>query len=207
MIGTIKVDGHMDVPYNRHNINETRARIKMITSNNVKSLLSTVKGTTIANLETVTKVNTAAAHKSTSIEKHTTAQVMLFNGIKDYNIYAKAVIRSAEHISKEESTFEASETWFEHDQACYSIVNHKVNGKAYLYAVFNNSKSEYTINGMPATKTQVCAFMTPSAAKALLAPSGIVYNAKNDVHHNVIVRTIMLDSIVSIKACKQVITA
>jgi hypothetical protein len=179
----------------------------MITSNDVKTLLAAVKGTTFANLVTVTKVGTAAAHKATTIEKHTTAQVMLFNGIKDYNIYANAVNRSTEKLTGEESTFVVSETWFEHDQACYSIVNHKVNSKAYLYAVFNNSKSEYTINGVPATKLQVADYLTPSAAKALLAPSGAVYNVTNDVYHNVIVRTIMLDSIVSIKACKQTITA
>ncbi len=179
----------------------------MINSTNVKSLLSTVKGTTIANLVTLTKVNTAAAHKSTYIEKHTTAQVMLFNGIKDYNIYAKAVTRSAEQITGEVSTFESSDTWFEHDQTCYSLVAHKSTSKVYLYAVFNNSKSSYTINGMPATKAQVATYLTPSAAKALLTPAALVYNAKNDVHHNVIVRTIMLDSIVSIKACKQVLTA
>ena len=184
-----------------------RARNKMINSNTVKALLSNVKGTTFANLVLITNVGTSAANKATVIKKHTAAQVMLFNGIKDYDIYAKAVMRSAEHISKEESAFIQSDTWFTHDMDCHSIVSHNKTGKEYLYAVFNNSKSSYTVDGVPATKALVATYLTPSAAKLLLNPPALIYNVKNDVHHTVFVRTVLMESIVSITAMKQVIHA
>ena len=208
-----KVDVDKDVHYNRHIINETTigARNKMINSNTVKALLSNVKGTTFANLVTVTNVGTSAANKATVIKKHTTAQVMLFNGIKDYDIYAKAVMRTANSIDPTETSkladFEVSASWFTHDMDCHSIVSHNKTGKEYLYAVFNNSKSSYTVDGVPATKALVATYLTPSAAKLLLNPPALIYNVKNDVHHTVFVRTVLMESIVSITAMKQVIHA
>jgi hypothetical protein len=77
----------------------------------------------------------------------------------------------------------------------------------YLYAIYNKTvKSEYTINGAPATKDTVAAYLTPSAADKLLNPSNVTHNVTNNVDHSVIVRTIALCNIKSITANKQTIT-
>lgn len=161
----------------------------MITSNEVRQLLDTVRGTTFANIETDTEVKPAAANKQISIRKLTTANVQLFNGVKDYEIFAKAVKRSAGT-----DEFVQSDNWFEHTD-CWSIVRHPVKGTEYLYAVYNGAKSTFTIDGVPATREQVAALLTPSAAAKLMDDSGVVYNKRNDVEHDVIPRVIALENV------------
>lgn len=166
----------------------------MITALQIQAVLANTKGTTFAEIDTDTEVKPAAANKHHVIRKLTTANVQLFNGIKDYEIYARAVKRSAGV-----DEFEQSDNYFEHTD-CWSVVKHKGNGKEYLYCVYNGAKSEFTIDGQAATREQVAALLTPSAARALLDTSGRVHNVRNDVEHSVIVRTIALANVKQIKA-------
>lgn len=166
----------------------------MITSNQVRQLLNTVKGTTFASIDTDTEVKPAAANKGHSIRKLTTANVQLFAGIKDYEIFAKAVKRSAGV-----DEFAQSDNWFEHTD-CWSVVRHPTKGSEYLYAVYNGAKSTFTIDGVDATREQVAALLTPSAAAKLMDDSGVVYNKRNDVEHDVIPRVIALENVKSIRA-------
>ena len=173
----------------------------MITAANVTNLLSSVNGVTFARINYDVEVKTAAAHKNTNITKKVVANVQLFNGIKDFsNVYEAAVKRSSGATE-----FVVSDTYFEHDATCYSVVRHMTNGKEYLYCIYNNAKSEYFIDGVAATVAQVAELLTPSAAKELLTPSATVQNVTNDVAHSVRVRTISLANIESITAAKQTI--
>lgn len=161
----------------------------MITSNQVRQLLTAVKGTTFASIDTDTEVRPAAAHKLVSIRKLTTANVQLFNSIKDYEIFARAVKRSAGVAE-----FVQSDNWFEHTD-CWSVVRHPVKGTEYLYAVYNGAKSTFTIDGVAATRAEVAALLTPSAAARLMDDSGVVYNKRNDVEHDVIPRVVALENV------------
>jgi hypothetical protein len=69
-----------------------------------------------------------------------------------------------------------------------------------LYAIFNCAYSEYTIDGIPATKYDVASLLTPSAAEKLLNPPKTVHNKTYDVHHTVKVRTIALKNIEEVVA-------
>lgn len=160
----------------------------------VSALLANVKGVTFANVEYETVVATAAAFKNVRVTKRVVANVQLFNNLKAFtNVYRNAVERSTG------KPFELSETHFEHTE-CFSVVKHKTKNAFYLYCIYNNvQSSEYFIDGVSATKSQVLAMMTPSAAAA--ANSAKTYNAKNGVTHDVIVRTIGLENVTKITAC------
>lgn len=166
----------------------------MITQADVQAMLNSVKGVTLASIDTDTEVKPSAANKHVTIRKLTTAQVQLFNGVKDYEIFARAVKRSAGV-----DEFAQSDNWFEHTD-CWSIVQHPVKGTVYLYAVYNGAKSTFTIDGVPATRAEVAELLTPSAAAKLMDDSGVVYNKRNDVEHDVIPRVIALENVRAIRA-------
>jgi len=181
----------------------------MIKSNQITELLATVKGTSFANIDYTTIVATSAANKAINIVKHTNANVQFFNNVKDYkNVYLNAVKRSASKIENNQNnidSFELTPTWYTHSNDCFSLVNHNKTGAAYLFCIYNNAKSSYTIDGKQADKNTVAQYLTPSAAKALLNESNIIHNVKNNVDHDVIVRTISLDNINTIKAMGKVL--
>ena len=136
--------------------------------------------------------------------KQSKANVTLFGTLKDFEVYQRAVIKSANKIDGQEVTeFAVSDTYFEHDKTCFSIVNHKTNGTAYLYAIFNNaSKSVYTLDGIEVDKITVSQYLTNSEKDKLLNDNSLVYNKTNDVIHSTIVRTIKIENITAIKANK-----
>lgn len=172
-----------------------------ITPADVSNVLATVKGTTFATITQVTKVATAAAHKAVTINKVTEASVQLFNNINAFtSVYANAVKRDAGVAE-----FTVQDNYFEHTD-CYSVVKHKTKEAYYLYAIYNNAKSVYVMDGREMTKAEVAAYMTPSAAKALLDPQP-THNVLNNVEHSVAVRTVALANIVSIVANKQLLLA
>jgi hypothetical protein len=185
-----------------------RANNNAITPQQVEALLQSVKGTTLASIVQVTKVATAAAHKTTSVQKVTKASIQLFNNVKDFaNVYTAAVKRSAGSIADNSAAnvadFKQQDSAYAHTNT-FSLVQLKTNpSKHYLYAIYNTADSLYFINNALATKQQVAALLTPSAAKDLLAGSAIVHNKANDVLHDVQVRTVSLDSIVQLNAVKQ----
>jgi hypothetical protein len=162
----------------------------------IQSLISHI-GVTFASINYTTPVKTAAKHQVT-ITKTTQANVQLFGKIKDFtSVYANAVKRKTG-----ETDFVAQQNYFKHTD-CYSLVQHNTQpDKFYLYAIFNNAKSEYLIDGLPATKNEVAFYLTPSAAKALLNP---VVASTDGLEHDVNVRTISIDNINSITANKQTV--
>jgi hypothetical protein len=164
-----------------------------ISEHDARNILSLFKGTAFAKLQHVSEVKPAAANKHRAIRKVTQANVQLFSGIKDFNnVYLAAVKRDT---GKED--FVVSENYFEHTDV-FSLVRHKSNGKLYLYAIYNKAESAYFIDGVAASKQEVAALLTPSAAAQLLNPPAGTHNKTNDVEHDVVVRTIALGSIVKI---------
>ena len=159
------------------------------------------KASTFAGIDYITKVQTAAKHKNLNIQKYTTANIQLFSNLKEANkVYTNAVKKAAGKIEQDQTkvdAFQAQENYFTHSN-CFSLVNHKTNGKQYLYAFVNNANSVYTINGKIASKAQVAEYLTPSARERLLG-DGIIHNKANDVLHTVQVRTIALENIVELR--------
>lgn len=173
-----------------------------ITPQEVASLLDNTRGVTFAAITTVSKVALAAAHKHVEIYKVVTANVQLFNNVTA-DVYAQAVKRSAEKLGGDASGFVTSAAHFIHTPECYSVVHNPDLDTYYLYAIYNSSKSVYVMNGELVSKTTVALHCTPSAARAMLSDNKVITNIKNDVKHDVIVRTPKLSSIVSITAMKQ----
>ncbi len=170
------------------------------------------KSSTFASIDYVTEVATSAAHRDAGvkIEKHTTANVMLFANLKAAtDVYSNAVKKTAGRIEENDEQaveeFVKSGNYFEHTQ-CFSIVQHKTKPGMYLWCMYNNAQSEYFVNGAAATKQEVAQYLTPSAAKALMEDKSVVYNKRNDVLHTVIVRTIALHNLRAIRACGQAVT-
>lgn len=172
------------------------------TINTIKAIIA--NGATFAALEYTTTVKTAAKFKDIKILKQSKANVTLFGTVKDFEVYQRAVIKSANKIDGQAITdFTVSDTYFEHDKTCFSIVTHKTNGTAYLYAIFNNaSKSVYTIDGIEVDKLEVSQYLTNSERDKLLNDNSLVYNKTNDVIHSTIVRTIKIENVTSIKTNK-----
>ena len=170
----------------------------------VKALLN--NGSNIATITYKTDVKTSAKFKDTKIEKTSRASVMLFKSLSDYtDVYINAVKKTAGKIAENDSTkvesFEKSENYFSHDRDCHSIVYHKTNNKAYLYAIFNKTyETVYTIDSVEVDKSEILQYLTPSEVKKMLDSNSLTYNKTNDIIHNVIVRTISIDNILSINA-------
>ena len=178
--------------------------LNIIQPETIERLLAPTRGVTFANVIYVTQVKTAAANKDKLVQKVTQASVQLFNNLTDAsNAYAAAVKRSAEKLGatpEEAQGFQVQDNYFEHTDT-FSLVRHKTQDKFYLYCLYNKgATSTLYIDGDEATKEDVAALLTPSAAAMLLAPSTVVHNVSNDMDHNVTVRTIALSSIVQITA-------
>lgn len=171
---------------------------KNVTADDVRRLMAPVKGTTFARLATVTKVKTAAAHREVNIQKVTQANVQMFATASEMSPYVAAVQRQS---GAEE--FQVSESPFEHSDV-YSLVTNKKSGREYLYVIYNSAKSVFLINGQEATREQVAEYLTPSEAKKLLEPPATVMNVTNGVEHNVIIRTIGLESVADLQVAGQV---
>lgn len=186
-------------------LNPQQIQQQSVVAATIRNLLQGVNGTTFAQLHYTTEVKTAAAHKHRSIVKHTAANVQLFSNVAAAtSVFANAVKRSAAQLPSNSpaavATFSAQSNYFEHDPLCYSIVQHKVHSNLYLYCIYNNASSFYTIDGVTATKQQVAELLTPSAAQQLLNPPATVRNVTHNIEHDVIVRTIALHNINSISA-------
>lgn len=179
----------------------------MSRADEIRNILAN-RSVSFAGISYSTIVATAAKHRDRRVEKLVTANVQLFSNIKAATrVFQNAVRKSASNIAGNDlqnvAEYKPQDTYYSHTD-CYSIVEHKTNGKQYLYCIFNSSTSEYLIDHKPATKEEVAELLTPSAAKALLNPKPIK-NKTYNIEHNVQVRTIALDNIISITANKQTI--
>ena len=159
-------------------------------------------GCNFASVKYETVVTTSAKFKALNVTKVTVANVQLFADVA-CNPYARAVERSVEKLSGEAVDFTVATNWFTHSSICYSIVEHATKG-AYLYVLFNSSKSNYYIDGVLSSKDEVLELLTPSARKA--ATSKTVYNSSNNIVHDVTVRTIKLENVRHIKVGGQTLT-
>lgn len=186
--------------------------------NKIESQIRTIlsgNGTTFATLDYQTIIPTSAKHKGTEIKKITSLGVICFQTIKDYELYSKAVIKSALANDKNQDieaiqNFEQSEASFDHDENCFSIVANKNDpSKKYLYWIANEKgkKSEPTwfINGEQVEKETIRDYLTPSKAKEIFEPQKEVYNVKNGIWHSIKPRTLKLENILGLKANKQTI--
>lgn len=180
------------------------------------ALFSNTKGTAFANITQATQVKLAAAHKDHSIIKVSRANVTLFanvNAAKEH--FANAVKRSATSLGESSQSnidnFQQQSNWFTHDHSLsdlYCIVRHCHKDSYYLYAVYNSVQETAYYSedlGRELSKEEVAEYMTPSAAKALLNPDKTVHNKTHDVKHNVTLRTVGLQNVVSITANKQTV--
>ena len=175
------------------NITGILEKPKGLTEEQVQELLAPIKGTTFARMVTCTNVATAAAHRDKKIQKISVANVQVFSTSNDVSPYTNAVRKQSGNTE-----FQAQESHFEH-MTPYSLVRNKKSGKPFLYVIYNGAKSQYVIDGEPATKEEVAQWLTPSGAKALLEPAEKVVNVSADVEHKVIVRTVGLDNIVELQ--------
>jgi len=171
----------------------------------VAALLQDVS-VTFAEIEYVTKVITAAANKKVNIQKRTIANVQLFANINvATTVFANAVKKNAARFPDNEpsnvAAFKAQETYFEHSPV-FSICKHKNNDNLYLYCIYNDASSSYTIDGVPATKEVVAEYLTPSAARDLLNPKP-EHNVTYNIDHDIRVRVIALHNIIGMKAMRE----
>lgn len=178
-----------------------------VTASRVTALLAPYNNTaTLANVTQVTKVQTAAAHKHLTIQKVTRANVLLFANALNY---VACIQRSAAKVAGNEpqnvADFTASEASFTHDPDCYSIVTNNNSSQQYLYLHYNSAESVYVLNGTLISVETAASFCTPSVAKVMLQPSKTTHNVRNDVTHNIVVRTVKLQNIVRLAALKQVL--
>lgn len=165
-------------------------------------------GTNFASIDYCIELNTSAANRAVKIRKAVRCNAQLFASIKDYDLYRKQVLRSANKLSESEITdFVVSETYYAHTQECFSIVQHKKDAaKQYLYAIYNRAESVIFVDDVESTKEYAASFMTKSDAAKLLDDSKLVYNKTNDVTHDVTLRTVTLSNLVSMTVNKQVLT-
>lgn len=189
---------------------QLHANNNTVTAQQIAALLQNVS-VTFANIQYVTKVQTAAAHKNENISKVTSANVILCSSLKAHtDVYARKVRKTAAAIASNDmqavQQFTAQKNYFEHT-ACHCIVQHAQHAdKQYLYVIYNNAHSIYMHNGKQVTLQQVAQYLTPSAARDLTKTDNIVHNVTHNIRHTVAVRTIALSNIVSIKARKQLLT-
>ena len=165
---------------------------------------------TFAQVTYVTPVATSAKHKNVQIKKVVCANVQLFCTLQNFDVYTKAVKRSASTIASNDAqavdNFVAQSNYYEHDADCFSLVAHKQNGKQYLYAIYNNAQSVYFVDGRVADKQQVAQYLTASASAKLLGNNNTTHNVTNNVTHAVKVRTIALENLVQLNVNKQALT-
>lgn len=174
----------------------------------VRDLLGTAS-VTFANVTYVTQQQNAAQYRDVVIRKVTCANVILCSNIAAHtSVYANRVKRSAKNFSTNSAAaveaFAPSAASFTHTD-CYSIVqNIRVPSKHYLYAIFNNSQSILLQAGVEVAREYAQQFLTPSARAA--AGSNTTHNQTHNITHAVVVRTIALSNLVSIRARRQILT-
>lgn len=195
------INAHINAQNNAQQIAQNNAQ-------QIAQLLSNAS-VTFAQIVFVTQVQCAAKHKNERIYKVTSANVMLCANVNaSTNVYARAVRKSAKKFTKNEANaiqdFAVQQTYYTRTQ-CYSIVQNNKTTQMYLQAFFNNAKSIYLHNNVQVNKQYVAQYMTPSAANALLNKTNVVHNKANNITHDVCVRTIMLQNIISVKARKKLL--
>ena len=178
-----------------------------VTAQRVTNLLQNYNNTsTIANVTTVTLVQTSAANKHVKIYKVTRASVLLFANALNY---AAAILRSAAKQSNNNAAaatnFVVSAASFTHNANCYSLVTNNNSAQQYMYMHYNNAQSVYVLNNTIISAATAASFCTASVAATMLNTSRTTHNKLNNVTHSIVVRTVKLQNIVRLAALKQVL--
>ena len=152
--------------------------------------------TTFCGLTYVSDIKPKACFKHVSIKKVVNGNVQLFSNIKKANPYLNRINKQIANTGK---TYQLSNTWYEHDSSCYSIVRNKRTFELYLYGIFNNyhtKKVLYFVDNNQVKKEDVYQYLTPSAVKGLMVKPN--RSLKNDIEHNVFVRVIKIGNVLQI---------
>lgn len=147
------------------------------------------------------EVKPAAKYKNdVTIVKEVCARVTLFGQPDETTSGYQELVRQRGTGENAENFESSKKTFFEHDEEFYSLIRHKTNGKEYLYCIFEDTLStDFYLNDNLSTREEVAKYLTPSEAKKLLNPEPLVKNVSQNVEHDVIVRTIALDNVMSIE--------
>ena len=177
-------------------------------------LVLTPISVTFAGVEYSTTVPVAAKWKGQiEIKKRTRATVILTGGAESARgLYARMVRKSAATIPENSveniESFQSQDSWFLHDESCFSIVRSKKDPeKTYLYGFFNSAnrpKTIYYINGIPVHKGEIREYLTASKAKEIFESTGVTHNKTYDVTHKIVPRTIGFDNIETLRVRKTV---
>ena len=167
----------------------------------IEEEITKVKGGQFRNVIFISEVKTAAKFKELKVTKKVSANVQIYGTIEDYKtLYLNGVLKSANKILENGKVeeFTISDTYYNHSPKCFSIVEHKTNGKKYLYARFFSSNSIFYVNDIETEKADILQYLTPSDVKKLTTDNSVVYNKTNDILHQNIIRTIKLQNIIKI---------
>lgn len=165
----------------------------------VLSALMDKKGSLLVSMDTETCGTPAAQHKVTLTTKSSLV-AMVFQKLKDYDLYRKMIVKSAMKIEGNDAAkikaFTPGEAWFTHDNSAFSIVSSKKNPeKKYLYFVPIRTKTiQYLVDGQVVGKEEYAKYLTPSKSKALLN-EGPHTHKTGGFEHNVTIRTVGVDKI------------
>jgi hypothetical protein len=172
----------------------------------LNTILEEVKGTTFANLVTVTDVAIQSAKNNpncegVAIKKICQLTVIIANNLKETtNLYHNKVARTIEGIEPENFVFSGSNYTREQGDA-YSVVSLKSDTtKKYLEAFPQKTQSvNYVmIKGgamVAIEKADLEKYLTKGEWAKLNVDKSVVYNATNDCTHSAIIRNYKLESI------------
>ena len=152
---------------------------------------------TFAQVNYTSPIALAAAHKNNVATKTVSANVTLFNNIKNANVYANALAKNANACANTIAQNMQS-THYAHTN-CFSIVYNAKLNTYYLYCIYNAVRSvNYALNNTSATKTQIAQLCTKSAARKMLNTNNAQYSATHNITHTLQLRTIKCTNINSI---------
>ena len=165
---------------------------------------STTTKTGFISIKYNSTIKTAKDYKSLNVHKQVRATVQAFNTETAYNTAvansAKKLNVSADNTANAKA-FVKSVPHYKHDNNhdCYAIVYNENKDSHYLYVRFIKTHSVvYYVNDVEVTLNDIMQYLTPSALKAVEQRNTPVHNKTNNVTHDVRLRTVGFDSLMSV---------
>lgn len=159
---------------------------------NLREIISTIKGTTFAGIDTITEVKLKGGKKNPfqgRVQKKTTgANVMLYND-SSKNVYGNMVKNRMIKEGKDPDTFELKpRTWGVRVENS-PFIEHK--DKFYLECIFiSPGKSVYLVDGIETPKEEI---------EGLETEKKVSETSQGGIENKVILRTFSLDSIQEVR--------
>lgn len=183
----VLVDGHLR--FSRVNLTKKDAKMQY---ENLKNLISTIKGTTFAGLDTLTEVKLKGGKKNPfqgRVQKKTTgANVMLYND-SSANVYGNMVKKRMVQEGKDPETFELKPRAWGVRIDNSPFIEHK--DKYYLECIFiSPGKSVYLVDGVETPKDEI---------EGLETEKKVSETAQGRIENKIILRTFSLDSIQEVR--------